>query len=65
VLTYHGEQGEERGSDHMEWQLFTPEEFSAVATGCGFTPLLVCTWADESRAPSPDVARFQVVLEAR
>jgi SAM-dependent methyltransferase len=62
LLTYRGEQGEERGSDHMEWQLFTPDEFSALAAACGFAPLLVCMWVDESRPPAPDIARFQIVL---
>ena len=62
LLTYRDEQGE-RGSDHMEWQLFTPDEFASYAAECGFASLLTCTWADESRSPSPDVARFQIVLE--
>src|SRR5262249_31931492 len=63
VLTYRDERGETCGSDHMEWQVFTPDEFSKLAADCGFAPVLVCTWADESRLPSPDTARFQVVLE--
>ncbi len=55
----------ELGSDHMEWQLFTPAEFSALAAQCGFDTALTCTWSDESQVPSPDVARMQIVLEKR
>jgi SAM-dependent methyltransferase len=62
ILQYRQEQ-QEIGGDHFEFQLFTPDEFRAFATQCGFTPLLVCTWSDESLLPSPDVARMQVVLE--
>jgi SAM-dependent methyltransferase len=63
LLTYRDAHGEELGSEHMEWQVFTPDEFSALADGCGFVPVRACTWADEGRPPSPDVARFQIVLE--
>ena len=62
VLTYSNEQGE-LGNDHMEWQIFTPDEFSDLAKQVGFDTALACTWSDEQRAPSPDVARMQVVLE--
>lgn len=61
-LTYRDEQGI-RGGDHMDWQVFTPDEFCAFAAECGFIWLLVCTWADETRAPSPEIARMQIVLE--
>ncbi|HET8844340.1 MAG TPA: class I SAM-dependent methyltransferase [Ktedonobacteraceae bacterium] len=54
---------EELGDDHMDWQIFTPQEFCALATICDFIPLLVCTWSNESLSPSPDVARMQIVLE--
>ena len=63
-LTYRDEHGD-AGSDHMEWQLFTPDEFVALATACGFTALLACTWSDEAIPPSTDVARMQIVLEKR
>jgi SAM-dependent methyltransferase len=65
VLTYRDVRGEIWGSDHMEWQVFTPEELSAMAAACGFATVLACTWADESRLPSPDIARFQIALERR
>ena len=63
VLTYRDADGTVVGGDHMEWQMFTPDEFVALAAECGFTSRLACTWADETIPPSPDVARMQVVLE--
>lgn len=62
VLSYRNEH-EELGGDHMEWQIFTSHEFCTLATTCGFTPLLVCTWSNENLSPSPDVGRMQIVLE--
>ncbi len=63
VLTYRDAHGAVVGGDHMEWQLFTPDEFLALAARCGFIVHLVCTWADEDIPASPDVARMQIVLE--
>jgi SAM-dependent methyltransferase len=62
VLKYSDERGE-LGGDHMDWQMFSPEEFSTLAAQTGFETALACTWSDEQRTPSPDVARMQVVLE--
>lgn len=62
VLTYSDEQGI-CGGDHLDWQVFTPDEFCAFAAECGFTRRMVCTWADETRAPSLEIARMQIVLE--
>ena len=62
VLRYSNEHGE-LGGVHMEWQIFTPGEFCILATTCGFTPLLVCTWANETFPASVDVGRMQIVLE--
>jgi len=64
VLKYSDARGE-LGSDHMDWQMFSPEEFSALAALPGFETTLACTWSDEQKAPSPDIARMQVVLEKR
>lgn len=64
VLTYRDESGAVIGGDHMEWQMFTPDEFLALAAACGFTSRLICAWWDESRVPSPDTARMQIVLES-
>ncbi len=63
VLTYRDAQGVLTGGDHMEWRLYAADEFDALAATCGFTTRLVCTWSDENRAPSPDIARMQIVLE--
>ena len=63
VITYRDTNDAIVGGDHMDWQMFNPNEFVALAAECGFTSRLACTWADESLPPSPDVARMQVVLE--
>lgn len=63
ALTYRDAGGVVIGEDHMDWQMFTPNEFLALAAECGFTSRLVCAWADENIPPSPDIARMQVVLE--
>ena len=63
VLCYRDAAGAVVGGDQMEWQMFTPDEFVALASDCGFATRLVCTWADEAIPPTPDVARMQVVLE--
>lgn len=65
VLTYRDESGALCGEDHMEWQVYTPDEFCSLAAECGFTSRLTCTLSDERVAPSPDVARMQFVLEKR
>ena len=64
VLSYRDARGA-RGGDHMEWQVYTPDEFRDLAVACGFTPLVTCTLADANIAPSPDIARMQFVLEKR
>ncbi len=63
ALTYRDAQGAITGADHMEWQAFAPDELIALAADCGFTSRLVCAWADENLAPSPEFARMQVVFE--
>ncbi|HEY7356273.1 MAG TPA: class I SAM-dependent methyltransferase, partial [Ktedonobacterales bacterium] len=62
VLQYTDASGE-RGGDHFEFQMFTSDEFCALAAACGFAPLLACAWSDETIAPSSEVARMQLVLE--
>jgi SAM-dependent methyltransferase len=61
VLRYADAHGA-RGGDHMEWQLFTLDEFAALAAACGFDLVLACAWADEAQAPAAEIARMQVVL---
>jgi SAM-dependent methyltransferase len=62
VVQYRDASGE-RGKDHFDFHLFTPEAFSTLAASCGFETVLICTWADENTPPSADVARVQMVLE--
>lgn len=64
VLAYHDAHGA-RGGDHMEWQVYTPDEFRTLAAACGLTPLLTCALDDETTAPSLHIARMQFVLEKR
>jgi SAM-dependent methyltransferase len=62
-LTYHDAEGSLIGNDHMEWRVYTPDEFDALANSCGFSTQLMCAWWDEKLAPSPDFGRMQSVLE--
>jgi SAM-dependent methyltransferase len=64
-LTYRDAKGAVTGGDHMEWRVYTPEEFECLAGVCGFATLLACAWWDESLAPSPDIGRMQIVLERK
>ncbi len=50
-------------SECFEWQLFTPQEMSQLATGCGLMPLLTCTDFDRERAASAGSPRMQIVFE--
>lgn len=61
-LTYRDARGVIE-SDHFDWQLFTPKEFTTLADICGFTTQLACAWADETILPSPEHARMQLVLQ--
>ena len=65
VLTYRDTTGAPCGADHMDWQIYTPNEFTALAADCGLTSRLICAFSDESIAPSPEIARMQFVLEQR
>jgi len=62
-LTYRDAGGAVVGADHMDWRIYTPEEFVALAGACGFSARLACAWANEDLAPSPETARMQIVLE--
>lgn len=63
ALTYRDVAGEVTGSDHFDWRLYTPEEFSALTVECGFATRQVCSWADEAVAVTPETARMQITLE--
>ncbi len=62
-LSVHIDYGEDLPPDTFDWQLYTPEEFVALAEGIGFRRLLACAWTDESRAITPADARMQFVFE--
>jgi SAM-dependent methyltransferase len=59
----YSDESSEQGSDHFDWQMFSPAEFSAMAASLGFRTILACTWSDEQKTPSPEIARVQMVLE--
>ncbi|MGH2501081.1 MAG: class I SAM-dependent methyltransferase, partial [Ktedonobacterales bacterium] len=62
ALTYRDAQGAITGSDHFDWRIYTPEEFSALAADCGFATRQACAWADEAIAVTPETARMQITL---
>jgi SAM-dependent methyltransferase len=64
-LTYRDTTGAITGSDHFDWRIYMPEEFSALAAECGFVTRLVCSWADEAIAVTPEMARMQITLERK
>jgi SAM-dependent methyltransferase len=51
------------GRDELEWRLYTPSEFAALAEAAGLQIRLACAWFRESLAPSAEHARMQFVLE--
>jgi SAM-dependent methyltransferase len=50
-------------ADRFDWQVFTPDEISALADACGLHLVLACSGFDEGQAPSPDVPRMQLLFE--
>ena len=62
-LTVHIDYGAELPADTFEWQLYTPEEFTALAERMGFRLVIACAWMDESRAITDADARMQLVFE--
>jgi SAM-dependent methyltransferase len=62
-LTYRDADGTVTGGDHMEWRLYTPDEFKTLANSCGFSTRLVCAWWDENLPVSPDFGRMQIMLQ--
>jgi SAM-dependent methyltransferase len=49
--------------DAFSWQLFTPEELTALARSAGLASVLACSDFDETVPASPDHARMQLVFE--
>lgn len=62
-LTVRIDYGPDAPADTFDWQLYTPEEFSALAQQIGFRRLVACAWADETRAITPADGRMQLVFE--
>lgn len=62
-LTYRDATGAIIGSDHFDWHVYSPADFTALAAECGFTTRLTCSWADEATAVTPAMARMQIILE--
>jgi SAM-dependent methyltransferase len=48
--------------DVFSWQLFTPDELSALARSNGLVPDLACAEFDEALPASPEHARMQLVF---
>ena len=57
-LSYDG-----AGGDRFEWQLYRPEELTALAADCGLSCTLMCSDFDEALPASPERPRVQYVLE--
>jgi SAM-dependent methyltransferase len=51
------------GQEQFEWQLFSPEQMSALAQSVGLALLLPCTDFDTTSPPSPMNPRIQFLLE--
>ncbi|HET9110788.1 MAG TPA: class I SAM-dependent methyltransferase [Ktedonobacterales bacterium] len=64
-LTVHIDYGADLTPDTFNWQLYTPQEFIALAEDIGFQRLVACAWTDESRAITAADARMQLVFEKR
>ncbi len=62
-LTVRINYGSDAPADVFDWQLYTDEEFSALAEQIGFRRLVACCWADEARAITPADGRIQLVFE--
>lgn len=51
--------------DAMNWELFAPDELADRASGAGFEEVERCIWWDNSRQPSGEEQRYQLVLQKR
>lgn len=50
-------------SDRFDWQLYTAPEMAELLGDLGFREVIACTDFDESRPPSSDKPRMQLVFE--
>jgi SAM-dependent methyltransferase len=51
--------------DVVEWQLYTPDAITALADGLGLTTILACSDFDDTRPPTPNSPRMQLVFARR
>ncbi|MBI4675413.1 MAG: class I SAM-dependent methyltransferase [Chloroflexi bacterium] len=49
--------------DEFEWQIFYPDEISALAARFGLNEILRCANFEENSAPSPEIPRMQFVFQ--
>lgn len=61
-LTVRLDYGPAAQGDQFEWQLYTPAEITATAGRFHLLPLLSCTSFDETRPPSADLPRMQLIF---
>ena len=54
---------EDGGEDVFEWQLYHPDEITALAASVGLHCQTVCTWFDETLSPSAEAPRMQLVFQ--
>jgi SAM-dependent methyltransferase len=55
--------GPEVSPDVFYWQVYTPEELFSLLTPLHFRCTVACTGFDETRPPSPDSPRMQLVFQ--
>lgn len=49
--------------DFVEWELFTPDELSAMGHQLGLETILLCAAFDEAIPTTSDIRDFQIVFE--
>jgi hypothetical protein len=62
-LSVNIDYGSDVAPDRMEWELYTPEAIQAIAARHRLRTVLVCALSDETRPPTSDVIRMQLVFE--
>jgi SAM-dependent methyltransferase len=55
--------GPDAPADRFDWQVFAPDEISALANACGLRSVLTCTGFIEHQPPSAGVPRMQLLFE--
>lgn len=56
-IEYPGER-----TDHIEFEVYRPEEIKGLAATAGFDTILEMVWWDPSVPPGPDHARYQILF---